>query len=48
MKALTDAHAEDVEFGFRYIREETARAGKTMCRRTAWALGAAAIMTDYH
>ena len=42
MNALIDAHAEDPEFGYRYLRDEAARAGTRMCRRTAWSLASAA------
>lgn len=42
MNALIDAHAEDPEFGYRYLRDEAARAGTKMCRRTAWSLASAA------
>jgi len=34
--ALFDAHRDDPEFGYRYLFEEAAEAGQTMCQRTAW------------
>lgn len=42
MNALIDAHAEDPEFVYRYLRDEAAGAGTRMCRRTAWSLASAA------
>lgn len=38
MNALIDAHSEEPEFGYRYLRDEAAHTGKRMCRRTAWSL----------
>ena len=34
--ALFDAHAEDPEFGYRYLVEEAADAGEPMAERTGW------------
>jgi putative transposase len=38
INALLDAHAEDPEFGYRYLADETAAAGVPMAARTAWRL----------
>jgi len=34
--ALFDAHADDPEFGYRYLVEEARTAGEPMAERTAW------------
>ncbi|BBX87852.1 hypothetical protein MAUB_57250 [Mycolicibacterium aubagnense] len=34
--ALFDAHADDPEFGYRYLVEEARDAGEPMAERTAW------------
>ena len=34
--ALFDAHADDPEFGYRFLADEAADAGQTMAERTAW------------
>jgi transposase InsO family protein len=34
--ALFDAHADDPEFGYRFLADEAADAGETMAERTAW------------
>ncbi|MEO8850318.1 MAG: IS3 family transposase [Allobranchiibius sp.] len=34
--ALFDAHTDDPEFGYRYLREEAHEAGQVMTGRTAW------------
>jgi len=36
--ALFDAHAEDPEFGYRFLADEAAQAGEVMSERTAWRL----------
>lgn len=38
INALIDAHAEDPEFGYRYLADEAAEAGFPMAVRTAWRL----------
>lgn len=34
--ALFDAHGEDPEFGYRFLIDAAAEAGKAMCEPTAW------------
>lgn len=34
--ALFDAHRDDPEFGFRYLVDESADAGRTISARSAW------------
>ncbi len=36
--ALFDAHADDQDFGYRYLADETEAAGEPMAVRTAWRL----------
>lgn len=38
LNALIDAHADDPEFGYRYLADEAAEAGFPMATRTAWRL----------
>src|SRR5690606_18214186 len=38
INALIDAHADDPEYGYRYLADETAEAGVPMAVRTAWRL----------
>ena len=38
LNALIDAHAEDPEFGYRYLPDEAEEAGYRMATRTAWRL----------
>ena len=38
INALIDAHADDPEYGYRYLADETADAGVPMAVRTAWRL----------
>ena len=42
MNALIDAHREDPEFGYRFLRDEADDAGWPMARRTAWSLSSQA------
>lgn len=49
INALIDAHADDPEYGYRYLADETAGAGVPMAVRTAWRLcrgqGIASVIT---
>ena len=36
--ALREAHGDDPQAGYRYLRDEAAAAGVVMCERTAWKL----------
>ena len=38
LNALIDAHADDPEFGYRYLADEAEEAGFPMASRTAWRL----------
>lgn len=38
LNALIDAHADDPEFGYRYLADEAEEAGFSMATRTAWRL----------
>jgi hypothetical protein len=33
---LFDAHADDLEFGYRFLADEAADAGQVIAERTAW------------